>query len=109
MGCGSLAAKNSSIAVRLKRGKGGPTWLSHAHSDSTSLECGTGVPQSFLQSVHRSKLDVAEALRRSGNFVLYDTDVCHIAAPEQVGNVAGGGIKREVANVGSVRRTGRQG
>lgn len=85
------------------------TWLCNADPDRSSLESRARVCEGLLEPVHRGKLDISEALGGSGQFVLHDTHICHLAVGEQVGDVPGSRIEGQVPDMRGVRRTSGKG
>lgn len=85
------------------------TRLRNADTDGSSLKRSTRQIQGFLQTIDGLELDVAKTLWALGHLVLHNTDICHIATGEKVGNITGGRVEGQVTDVCGKRRLGRKG
>lgn len=59
--------------------------------------------QSLLQSVQSSKLCITKALRLVEFFVFNNSDICNLAASEEIVDVFNSSIKREVSEMDGIR------
>lgn len=85
------------------------TWVGDTDPNISALEWCAGKLQRLFQAVKSAELDVSEAFRLPLQFVLYDAHMSDITSAEEILNVALCSIKRQVAQMRSIRRLRREG
>jgi hypothetical protein len=114
------AVRNPALALRSRwqRAPASPVKLFHvtflgrlgdADTDSTSLKGRSRKIKSLLQTVNSLKFNVTKTLRALCQLVLHNTDVRDTALGEELRDIIGSRIKREVSDMGRIRGLGGQG
>jgi hypothetical protein len=85
------------------------TRFGDADTDSTSLKGRSRKIKSLLQTVNSLKFNVTKTLRALCQLVLHNTDVRDTALGEELRDIIGSRIKREVSDMGRIRGLGGQG
>lgn len=84
------------------------TWISDTDLDVSAHEWCLRLVQSCAQTFWGSELDVAEALWLAVDLVFHDSDGGDLAISEKLFDIWRGDIVVEVAEMGSIRRLGRE-
>lgn len=91
-----------SVNVKTNHGKS-LTWVCNTNSDVAALKLLAVESQGLFQSLQRSKLGVSESLGLHLKLVFDNSNIRAFTLDEEFGDIAHGGIKREIAKMNSVR------